>query len=198
MRTKGSIEFYNWNVSTGPQVNYEADCWEKIKADIDKSDISSAAARLRRASEEYFSLVCDSLHATITYKMNGRWELGDFLPSAICQYKHLLAKAKESALSWDNKEVVEKIKEVDTIAGQIYSRTNAEQWAVNANLHYNNWANFEKNDFLPVIDAFQDVSALFKCNACGRILYLTYLGMKPVALKCDCGKVNWNLVTKNN
>ena len=30
----------------------------------------------------------------------------------------------------------------------------AEQWAVNKALHYNAWANFGKNDFVPVVAAF--------------------------------------------
>lgn len=196
MGSRGSIEFYNWNVSTGPQVNYEADCWEKIKADLEKNDISSAAARLRRASEQYFGLVCDSLHAPVIFKLNGRWELGDFLPSAVGQYKRLLGKAKEAAQSWNNKEILQRINEIDTIVGQIYARTNAEQWALNANVHYNNWANFEKKDFLPVVDAFQDLFVLFTCNKCGKILYVADAGIKPVTIKCDCGAVNWNLVAK--
>jgi hypothetical protein len=47
--SKGSIEFYNWKVETGPQVNYEADYWEKIKTDLENNDVPSASARLRRA-----------------------------------------------------------------------------------------------------------------------------------------------------
>jgi energy-coupling factor transporter ATP-binding protein EcfA2 len=196
VKSRGSIEFYNWNVNTGPQVNYEADCWEKIKGDLERNDISSAAARLRRASEQYFGLVCDSLHAPVTFKLSGRWELGDFMPSAVGQYRRLLVKAKEAAQSWNNKELLHGINEVDTIVGQIYARTNAEQWAVNANVHYNNWANFERKDFLPVVDAFQDLFALFTCSTCGKILDVPNVGMKSVAIKCDCGAVNWNLVAK--
>ena len=194
--SKGSIEFYNWHVNTGPQVNYEVDFWEKMNADMEKNDIPSAASRLRRASEQYFGLVCDSLQASVIFKMNARWELGDFLPSAVGRYKNLLRKAKEAAQSWNDKELLQRINEVETIAGQIYARTNAEQWAVNANIHYNNWINFEKKDFLPVIEAFQDLFALFTCKTCGKILYVASTGVKPVAIKCDCGSVNWNLVNK--
>ncbi len=48
-----------------------------------------------------------------------------------------------------------------SMAGQIYARTGAEQWAVNANVHYNNWSNFTATDFRPVVEAFPDVHGLF-------------------------------------
>jgi hypothetical protein len=194
--SKGSIEFYNWSVDDGPQVNYEADFWEKIKGDLEKNDISSAAARLRRASEEYFGMVCDSLHASVCYKLNGRWELGDFIPSAVGQYKRLLVKAKEAAQSWNKKELLQNVNDVDSIVSQVYARTSAEQWAVNANVHYNNWSNFAKEDFLPVVEAFQDLFAVFTCSTCNKILYVAFTGNIPVTVKCDCGAVNWNLVPK--
>lgn len=194
--SNGSVEFYNWSIETGPQINFEADCWEKIKADMEKGDIPNAASRLRRASEEYFSLICNSLRAPITYKMSGRWELGEYLPSAIGQYKHLLSSAKASANSWANTELLQSINEMDSIASQVFTRTNAEQWAVNANVHYNNWVNFEKNDFIPVADAFQDLFAIFTCNTCHGILTVVNEGVRPAVLKCECGHVNLNLVAK--
>ena len=171
---------------------------QKIAFDLEKDDISSAAARLRRASEQYFGLVCDSLHAPVTFKLSGRWELGDLMPSAIKQFKSLLKKAKEAAQSWNNKELQQNIDKVETIAGQIYERTNAEQWAVNENIHYNNWSTFEKKDFIPVVEAFQELFALFACGECGKIYEVSFVGMKPVTIKCDCGAVNWNLVAKKD
>ena len=32
---------------------------------------------------------------------------------------------------------------------------NVEEWPVNKTVHYNVWANFGKNDFLPVVEAFK-------------------------------------------
>jgi hypothetical protein len=141
-------------------------------------------------------LVCDSLQVPVRYKLNGRWELGDFLPPAIGHYKSLLSKAKFAAQSWEDKDNFHRINETDTTAGQICARTNGEQWAVNANVHYNNWANLEKNDFLPVVEAFEDLFALFTCNTCNRIIYLALSGLQPIAIRCDCGAINWNLIPK--
>ena len=196
VNSKGSIEFYNWKVETGPQISYEVDAWEKIKADLDKNDVPNAAARLRRSSEEYFRQVCDSLRAEVVFRVDGRWELGELLPRAVAQYKHHLGKAKEAANSWSHKELVERLREYESVITQVYERTNAENWAVNANVHYNSWAKFEKMDFVPVVEAFQDLFNIFTCSNCGKLLYVTSQGIKPISLRCDCGRVNWDFVVK--
>ena len=98
------IEFYNWNVDTGPQVNYQVDLWDKIEDDLKKNDIPNAAARLRRGLEEYFGSVCDSLQVAVKYKLNGQMELGDFTIPLLNEYRDLIKKAKKSASSWGNNE----------------------------------------------------------------------------------------------
>ena len=196
VRPKETIEFYNWCLELGPQVNYEADMWGPIKKDLDKGDVSNAAQRLRRGCEEFFGHVCDSLQAFVRYKLDGRWELGDFLPAAMSQYRSLLKKAKNAAQVWDNKKSFEQLQELDSTVGQIFSRCGVEQWAVNANVHYNNWANFSKNDFYPVMEAFEDLCALFVCSKCGGMLNVAMSGPYPVEVRCNCSAVNWNLVQK--
>lgn len=196
VHSRGTIEFYNWHVDTGPQVNNEVGIWERLDADIEKKDVSGAAARLRRGSEEFFGMVCDALEAPVTYKLNARWELGDFLPAAMERYRNLLKQAKKSAQSWGDKEHFDALQELDSIVGQIYSRSQAEQWAVNANVHYNNWADFSEKDFRPVVEAFQDLFGLFLCSNCGGMLRLTKMGITPVGIRCNCGKVDWNLTEK--
>ena len=192
--SRSLIEFYNWNIDSGPQVNAETELWDQIRRDLERNDISAASARLRRGSEEYFSMVCDALQAPVKFKLNGRWELGDLLPAAMKQYKYILKLAKISGNSWNQKEWVDQLREIDSIASSVFVRTNAEQWAVNANVHYNNWSNFSRQDFLPVVEAFQDLFGILRCNNCGTILNLSMIGVTPSNLRCNCGQVNWNLV----
>lgn len=192
----GIVEFYNWHVETGPHVDYEVDMWERIEEDLQKNDVPSAAFRLRRGSEQFFGMVCDALQAEVTYKLSGQWELGDFLPAAMTQYRSLLKQAKNAAQSWGYKDRFDMLQELDSTVGQIYTRSNAEQWTVNANVHYNNWTNFLENDFRPVVEAFQDLYGLFVCSSCGGMLYLATTGKGPVAIRCSCGKVDWNLTGK--
>jgi hypothetical protein len=192
----GMVEFWNWHVETGPLVTYETDAWERIEEEIKKNNIADAAARLRRGSEQFFSEVCDALEARVTYKVNAQWELGDFLPAAMERYRELLKLAKSTANSWGDKAAFEMLNELDSTRAQIYKRSGAEQWAINANVHYNNWANFLEQDFRPVVDAFRDLYGLFLCSSCGGMLRIATSGTKPVNVRCNCGKVNWNLMEK--
>lgn len=193
---KGIAEFYNWHIDTGPLANYEPDLWERIEKDLVRNSIPDAAARLRRASEQFFSEVCDALQARVTHKLNMQWELWDYLSAAMERYRELLKLAKQAANSWGDESSSEILKELDSVRAQIYARSGAEQWAVNSNVHYNNWANFLDKDFRPVVDAFRDLHGLFLCSNCGQLLHLTSSGTKPTNVRCDCGKVNLNLVEK--
>jgi len=194
---QGVVEFYNWNIDTGPQVSYQVDLWERIEEDIQRNDIPSAAARLRRGLEQYFGMVCDNLQVPVRYKLNGQLDLGDFTIPLMDGYRELVKKARKSANSWNNTELQMEFDEIDSIRKEVYTRTYAEQWALNANVHYNNWINFSENDFRPVAEAFQDLCGLFICTNCGRMLSVATTGMKPVGIRCNCGRVNWNLTEKS-
>ncbi len=194
--SNGMIEFYNWHLDTGPLVNYEQDMWEKIIKEIESNDIPGAAHRLRRGSEQFFAEVCDALQGEVKYKISNRWDLGEFLPSSIGEYNNLLKIAKKTAQSWKDDETFEALNDQNDIAKSIFIRTQAEQWAINPNVHYSKWADFSKKDFIPVANAFKDLFDLFKCRECGGLLRLATTGHTPANVRCNCGKVNWNLVAK--
>ena len=196
--SKGMVEFYNWELATGPQVNSTTDIWGLIQQDLKKTDVPAAAARLRRGSEEYFATVSDALQASVRYKESGKWELGDFLPAAMSQYKELLKKAQKSATSWEYSEEFEKLKELESLSSQVFARSNAEQWGINAAVHYNQWLNLTDKDFIPLVEAFQDLWNLFRCSGCGSVLKVAISGPKPVQVFCNCGKVSWNLRKKGD
>lgn len=194
--SKNSIEFFNWNVDTGPQVNHEVDIWSRIDADLKRGDVPSAAAKLRRGMEEYLSTICDALLAKVPFKLSGRYELGELIQSAMHRYKELLGKAKRSAQSWGDTGRVESLQEIESVSASVFKRTNAEQWAVNPNVHYNQWINFSSNDFAPVRDAFHDLFDIFQCSHCGSVLRVLTDGLEDAVAKCTCDKIHWNLVLK--
>ena len=196
VKSEGSIEFYNWCLELGPQVNCEVNLWKNIKDDLDKGNVPSAAHKLRYGCEDFFGQVCDALQAMVKYKLNGRWELGDFLPAAMTQYRNLLNKAIKVAKTWDDQNNFEKLGELNSTVDQIYKRCGVEQWALNANVHYNNWTNFSKNDFQPVIDAFQDLWTIFLCSKCGGMLHLVTKGLNHEAVRCNCSAVNLEFNTE--
>ncbi len=195
--TQQVIEFTGWTIEAGPHVHQQLDHWQKIEEDIGRDNVSEAAFKLRRGSEDFFESVCDALGAEVLYNSAMQWQLDDWLPAAMEQYKVLLQRARRAAKDWGNAEVLAVLDELESVRKQIYGRTYVEQWAINASVHYNNWENMSREDFSPVIDAFRDLHDLFVCSTChGMLLKLPRKG-SPEVVKCPCGKVHWNLKQKS-
>ena len=192
------IEFTGWTVEHGPNTHRYIDLWEAIQLDLSREDVSEAAFKLRRGSEDFFESVCNALGAQVTYNSGMQWQLDDWLPAAMGQYREVLRKGRQAASSWHDNETVAAFEEQETIRKQIYSRTFVEQWTINASVHFNNWANMSKEDFGPVVDAFRDLQALFACSNCGGFLEKLPQKGTPQVVKCQCGKVNWNLRNRSS
>jgi len=191
---KNMIHFANWNIDTGPIFEFEQDIWDRIKDDLDKNDVPAAAHRLRRNAECFFENVCDFLMADVPYKGDHQWELGNFAAAAISVYKQYLRKAKSNFQKMDQTKFKE-LEELENKATKIIDRSQIEQWVINANVHYNKWDEFSKNDFEPVVKAFKELFSLFTCNLCGTIISKTQSkGMTPKDIvSCGCGKIFWNI-----
>ena len=196
VETQQVIEFTAWTIETGPRVHQQLDLWQEIEAALGSDDVPEAAFELRRGSEDFFESTCDALGAVVTYNSAMQWQLDDVLPATIEQYKALLKRARHTAQSWGDKETLAALDELESVRKQIYGRTCMEQWAINASVHYNNWANMSREDFSPVVDAFRDLHALFLCSSCGGMLQKLPGKGPPEVVKCPCGKVNWNLKQK--
>jgi hypothetical protein len=107
----------------------------------------------------------------------------------------LLGKAISSAQSWGNTEAQEVAAAKREELKQSKAAQNVEQWAVNKAVHYNAWANFEKNDFEPVVKAFRDLLACFRCAKCDSWLHATPR-VNAEMLRCLCSAVSFNLTVK--
>ena len=190
------IEFTGWTVERGPQTSLQVDLWEAIQADLDRDNIPEAAFKLRRGSEEFFESACDALRAEVIYNSGMQWQLDDWLPAAMHQYKDLLNKARSAARSWGETDTIALLGENESIRQQIFGRTHVEQWAINGSVHFNNWENMSRQDFAPVVDAFRDLQALFECSSCNGLLQKIPSKGPFNSVKCRCGKVNWNLQRK--
>lgn len=192
----GSVQFGRWTIDTGPIVAGETDLWSVIDEQLKLGNVTNAAFHLRRGSEHFFEMACDALQAPVKYRSDARWELGDFLPSATAKYLKLLRRAKSAANSFNDKESLERLQEFESVAKQIISRSNMEQWGINPNVHYSRWHEFSENDFRPVAHAFHDLYGLFRCSKCGGMLRLVLTGGALICVRCACGAVDWNLQTK--
>lgn len=189
------IEFWRWNIDTGPIVGQGQDMWQRIEQDLEKGHVGDAAHKLRVGSEQYFESVCDALRAKIAYRADGRWDLNDWLSAAMSRYSSVLGKAKAAAQSWNNEDAFQELNVADSVRGQVYKRTQVDQWAIDAHIHYNNWANLTGGEFTNVVEAFRDLFELFRCQQpqCRQVLEIAYVQGEPASLKCPCGKINWNL-----
>lgn len=121
------------------------------------------------------------------------------MPAAIVRFGDLLGKAKEAAHSWKQTEIFQELNRVDDQAKKILSRINVEQWSINKAVHYNQWANLGKQDFIPVVIAFKELyEKVFSCSneECQSVLQVTFDGAKVNGVRCKCGAVNWNLTKK--
>lgn len=193
---KNIVEFFKWDIDTGPYSNKSNTLFESIDKLIDDNNIPGAAANLRREAEKYFETMCEILEASVPYRAGGRYDLGTLMPSAFAKYRKLLKQAKSSANSWNNQELVAEIDEYNSVASQVYQRTKAEEWGINASVHYNSWADLNKNDFNPIKEAMFDLFNIFKCGNCKGELRLLKNGQNADSMKCPCGDTNFNLIKK--
>jgi hypothetical protein len=194
---KTSLAFHSWTIDTGPLVESNQEIWDEITAALAKGKVETAAAALRRHLEYVSRLLADQLGAAPQFRSDGNYELGDLLPPVLARMKDLYGKAATAAQSWgkgkeEEKEAVAKQKaSLSAAAGA----SSVEQWAVNKAVHYNEWANFGRKDFLPVVAAFKALLACFRCEACDSWVYVTPRGT-PESLRCGCNKINFNLKPK--
>ena len=193
--TKTSIAFHSWTIDTGPLVESNVEIWDEIATALAKGKVEAAAPALRRHLEYVSRHLADQLGATPPFRADGNYELGELLPSVLVRMKALLGKAAEAAQSWGNNADKEAAAERKATLSASNAAMSVEQWAVNKAVHYNEWANFGKKDFEPVVAAFKELLACFSCDKCESWLYVTPRGY-PETLRCGCNAVSINLKLK--
>lgn len=192
---KRSLAFHSWTIDGGPLVESNEGIWQEISAAITKGNVEAAAAALRHHLEYAARHLADQIVASVPFKSDGNYDLGDLLPPVLKRMKDLYGKAADAAQSWGDKqagEAVTKRKDAFSVAA---GASNVEQWAVNKLVHYNEWANFGKKDFLPVVGAFKELLDCFRCDKCEAWLYVTPR-MNPEMLRCSCNNIGFNLKAK--
>jgi recombinational DNA repair ATPase RecF len=192
---KTSVAFHSWTIDSGPMVESNVEIWQEIDKALAKGKVEAAAAALRRHLEFVSTHLADQLGASLQFRADGSYELGDLLPAVLKRTKDLYGKAAESAQSWGNAAAKAVCSSRKDSLSTSNGATSVEQWAVNKALHYNEWANFGKKDFEPVVAAFKDLVEHFQCDACQSFLYVSPRG-RPDALRCPCNVVSLNLSSK--
>ena len=192
---KTSIAFHSWTIDTGPLVESNVAIWDEIAAALGKGKVEAAAAALRRHLEYVSRHLADQLGATPQFRADGNYELGELLPSVLKRMKDLCGKAADAAQSWGKNADKETAGTRKAVLSTSSAAMNVEQWAVNKAVHYNEWANFGKKDFEPVVAAYKELLGSFTCDACESWLYVTPRGT-PESLRCPCNAISLNLKSK--
>jgi hypothetical protein len=193
--SKTSIAFHSWTIDTGPLVESNDEIWDEIDGALAKGKVEAAAAALRHHLEYVSRLLADELGASVRFRADGNFELGDLLPQVISRMSKLLGKAADAAQSWGDNHAKQAATNAKEALGVAAKASNVEQWAVNKAVHYNAWANFGKTDFTPVVRAFNDLLKCFRCVSCESWLYVTPRS-QPESLRCACSKMTFNLNLK--
>jgi hypothetical protein len=192
---KRSLAFHSWTIDTGPLVESNQEIWAEISASLARGKVEAAAAALRNHLEYISQLLADQLGAEIPFRADGNYELGELLPSVLKRMRELYGKAADAAQSWGNATAREAATERKSALSKSNGSVNVEQWAVNKAVHYNEWANFGKKDFEPVVSAFKELLGCFRCEACDSWLYVTPR-MSSESLRCACNAISLNLKPK--
>jgi hypothetical protein len=188
-----TLVFSRWSVDHGPFLAGARDVWDEIQAHLDADRVSDGAAMLRRHLEEVSLDLADRLRAEVPLRIDCRYELEDLLPRATSRWKDLLGKAITAAQSWGDNELKTTVQARKESFMDAIKASNVERWAINSAVHYNQWANFSREDFLPVVAAFRNLLAGFCCLRCGLWLYLSPQTPGASTLRCPCGTDTLNL-----
>jgi hypothetical protein len=192
---KTSIAFHSWTIETGPLVESNQEIWGEIAAALAKGKVEAAAGALRHHLEYVSRHLADQLSAAPPFRADGNYELGELMPSVLKRMKDLYSKAADAAQSWKNAAKTEPVAKRKAALAKAAAASNVENWAVNKALHYNEWANFGKKDFEPVVAAFKELLGCFGCEGCESWLYATPR-VNPDSLRCACGEISLNLKPK--
>lgn len=193
---KTSVAFYGWTIETGPLVESNEEIWQEIDKSLAKGKVGDAASTLRHHLEYVASVLADGLGGQPKYHSDGSYDLGELLPAALSRLKKLYAKAADAAQSWGNEAPKDEALARKEALAKASSAASVEQWAVNKAIHYNAWANFDRKDFEPVVNAFKELLECVRCKSCKSWLYVTPPRGTAESLRCTCGTVNMNLNAK--
>ena len=202
MRTESLIEgragihFRAWSVEHGPTRWDDRDVWAEIADDLKDNNVGAAAALLRHYLEYTSAELCHRLRAPVEFRGDAQYQLGELLPAAMAHMRKLLRRAKDAANSWKQIDLVKQLGRIEATFAGLVTKSNVEQWQVNAAVHFNSWDTLGKGDFEPVVAAYQAMLEGFSCPACKEYLRVSPDRESPEALRCDCGETNINLRKK--
>ncbi len=184
---KNIVRFRKWSVEAGPSVWVDNDVWSEIEAAVANDNVREAASQLRNYLEYIAGEACQAFRAKVMYNADGQYDLGDLLDPAVNRLRELYADTIKAAESWKKVEKVDAIKKRKQRLEELFKAAAIERWQMNPAVHYNSWANFDRNDFASVVSAFKALVAEFHCATCNGMLEVTPPKGDKEHLLCPCG-----------
>lgn len=188
--------FQNWSVDQGPKVENMQTAWEEIDAEVENNKIETAAFLLRRHIESVMPQIVESLGGALRYRQSQNYCGGELTDAAVSRLKSLLKLAGKSTNNLKSSETVESLTKLINEFTESEQQKRLESWPVNAAIHFNPWADFVREDFVPVVTAFKRLLSCFSCEACGSWLYVVPKPGTPADkewLRCNCEMICFNL-----
>lgn len=193
---KTSLTFHGWSIDTGPLVESNDEIWTDIASALARGKVEAAAHALRYHLEFVARMLADQLGATPTFRADGNYDLGELMPPVLARIRSLYRKAAESAQSWGKTDQQALVASRKNALSNSNAAVSVDQWAVNKGVHYNEWANFGRKDFEPVVAVYKELVEHFRCAGCGGFLYVAPARGPAEALRCACMTINLNLVSR--
>ncbi len=133
-------------------------------------------------------------------RLPGRRQLRTRRTLVCLKGKHgkLLNLAAKAANSWNDEVVKACVEKLKIARSAAVLAEESEYWTINRAVHFNEWANFSKAGFIPVLAAWKQFLALFSCenSSCESLIYVVSNNGNEEALRCKCGSFNLNLRIK--
>jgi recombinational DNA repair ATPase RecF len=196
IKSTSAIRFRKWNVDQGPSEWQDRDVWTEIEGSVENNEIRQAAGLLRHYLEYISAEICHSLRARVEFRADAQFQLGDLLPAAIAKFKKLLKHGKVAAQSWGQQPEFEALDAREKKFCEIVAASNVENWQINPAIHFNQWASFVKEDFLPVVSSHKDLIDALRCKKCGTFYQVIPERGNLKSVECACGSNRVNLQAK--
>ncbi len=197
IEARSAVQFRNWSVDLGPARWDGRDVWTEIDDHLKENDVRAAAALLRHYLEYVAAEICDRLRAPVEFRGDAQYQLGELLPAAIRHMRELYCRAKKAANSWNQKETIEQLAARHAKFTLLADTSKAEQWQMNAVVHFNSWENLSREEFAPVAESFRQLLSEFTCSDCSQYLRVSPDRETAESLRCECGKTQVNLRGKS-
>ena len=191
-----SQTFGGWNVDSGPRIWDDADVWQEIESELDKDHVPTAALYLRRYLEHVAFSLADGLRARLEFRGDGQYDLGDLLYPTISHWRDRLKDGLKVAQRWKQADTAARITILADKTKHAVAQSNIEQWAINKEVHYNEWVNLQAAEFRSVVRAFQELLDTVRCSKCNSFVYVSPRNGTPESVRCTCGDLAINLVEK--